>query len=61
MGGDIRNICAWDKTIADYPRLENERSDDQRIMCAAAGCVVRDPDPYASFYRKNVLKKEKGQ
>ena len=28
---------------------------------SAAGCVVRDPDPYASFYRKNVLKKEKGQ
>ncbi len=25
---------------------------------SAAGCVVRDPDPYASFYRKNVLKKE---
>ncbi len=28
---------------------------------SAAGCVVRDPDPYASFYRKNVLKKGKGQ
>ena len=26
---------------------------------SAAGCVVRDPDPYASFYRKNVLSKEK--
>ncbi len=26
-----------------------------------AGCVVRDPDPYASFYRKNVVKKGKGQ
>lgn len=25
---------------------------------SAAGCAVRDPDPYASFYRKNVLKKE---
>lgn len=28
---------------------------------SAAGCVVRDPDPYASFYRKNVLKREKGK
>ena len=27
---------------------------------SAAGCVVRDPDPYASFYRKNVLNREKG-
>ena len=24
---------------------------------SAAGCVVRDPDPYASFYRRNVLNK----
>ena len=27
---------------------------------SAAGCVVRDPDPYASFYRKNVLGKANG-
>jgi 2,4-dienoyl-CoA reductase-like NADH-dependent reductase (Old Yellow Enzyme family) len=26
---------------------------------SAAGCVVRDPDPYASLYRANVLKKDK--
>ena len=25
---------------------------------SAAGCVIRDPDPYASFYRKKVLNKE---
>ncbi len=25
---------------------------------SAAGCAVRDPDPYALLYRKNVLKKE---
>ena len=28
---------------------------------SAAGCVVKDPDPYASFYRKKVLNKENGQ
>ena len=27
---------------------------------SAAGCVVRDPDPYASLYRKNVLNQGKG-
>jgi len=27
---------------------------------SAAGCVVRDPDPYASLYRKNVLGKGNG-
>ena len=25
---------------------------------SAAGCVVRDPEPYASFYRRNVLKRK---
>ncbi len=24
---------------------------------SAAGCAVKDPDPYASLYRKNVLSK----
>ena len=33
------NFCAWDKTIADYPRFENERSDDQRIMRAVSDCA----------------------
>ena len=28
---------------------------------SAAGCVVRDPDPYSSLYRKNVLGKGNGQ
>ena len=28
---------------------------------SAAGCVVRDPDPYASLYRNNVLSKGNGQ
>ena len=28
---------------------------------SAAGCVVRDPDPYASFYRENVLDKGERQ
>ena len=25
---------------------------------SAAGCVVRDPDPYAAFYRRNVMNRE---
>ena len=33
------NICIWDKSVADYPRLENERSDDRRIMRAVADCA----------------------
>ena len=28
---------------------------------SAAGCVVRDPDPYAAFYRRNVMNKENRQ
>ena len=28
---------------------------------SAAGCVVKDPDPYASFYRRNVPGKENGK
>ena len=28
---------------------------------SAAGCVVKDPDPYAAFYRRNVLNKENRQ
>ena len=27
---------------------------------SAAGCVVKDPDPYASFYRENVVYRDKG-
>ncbi len=38
-GGIIMNICVWDKTLADYPRLENEHSDDRRIMRAVADCA----------------------
>jgi hypothetical protein len=33
------NFCVWDKSIADYPRLENENSDDKRIMRAVADCA----------------------
>ena len=33
------NICIWDKSVADYPRLENEHSDDRRIMRAVADCA----------------------
>ena len=38
-GGIIMNICVWDKTLADYPRYENEYSDDRRIMRAVADCA----------------------
>ena len=33
------NICIRDKSVADYPRLENEHSDDRRIMRAVADCA----------------------
>ena len=30
---------AWDLTMADYPRLPDENSDDRRIMRAVADCA----------------------
>jgi hypothetical protein len=33
------NCCIWDKSVADYPRFENEYSDDKRIMRAVADCA----------------------
>ena len=29
----------WDKTVADYPRRENENADDRRIMRAVRDCA----------------------
>ena len=29
----------WDKTMEDYPRFENENSDDRRIMRAVSECA----------------------
>ena len=37
--GDAMNICARDKSTADYLRPENECSDDQRIMRAVSDCA----------------------